>query len=174
MAGLFVWTLYGDVTLFVLSIVAEMTIYFSIVLDEKSLVNPPLVSWQSRPIWALALLGGVFVAEFFMGGVLDIAGGRERATLPACLRPSERSRALTVVAAAFYDFVIGVGEHHGLVLVPRNDGDRDGRSRGLQDQVREGDGDEDQARPGASRPTHSTLSGSLPTSSWEACRRYRG
>ncbi|MDA4134496.1 MAG: 4Fe-4S dicluster domain-containing protein [Thaumarchaeota archaeon] len=107
MAGLFVWTLYGDVTLFVLSIVAEMTIYFSIVLDEKSLVNPPLVSWQSRPIWTLALLGGVFVSEFFMGGVLDaLAVGNSYFT--GLVFAPLTGGALTVVAAAFYDFVIGV------------------------------------------------------------------
>ncbi|MDA4131508.1 MAG: 4Fe-4S dicluster domain-containing protein [Thaumarchaeota archaeon] len=107
MAGLFVWVLYSDVTLFVLSIVAEMVIYFGIVLDEKSLVAPPLVSWQSRPIWTLALLGGVFVSEFFMGGVLDaLALGNGYFTGISFAPLSGGAR--TVVGAAFYDFIIGV------------------------------------------------------------------
>jgi polyferredoxin len=107
MAGLFVWMLYGDVLLFVLSIVAEMTIYFGIVLDEKKLVAPPLVTWQSRPFWVLALLGGVFVAEYFMGGVLDdlALGNSYFAMLPFA---SLTGPALTVVGAAFYDFIIAV------------------------------------------------------------------
>ncbi len=108
MAGLFAWQLYGDVTLFVLSIVAEMSIYYTIVLDEKRLVAPPLVTWQSRPLWTFALLGGVFVAEFFMGGVLDIqaigTGYFTGISFAALSGPP-----LTVVGAAFYDFVIAVG-----------------------------------------------------------------
>jgi polyferredoxin len=107
MAGLFLWLMDGDVLLFVLSIVAEMSIYFTIVLDEKSLVASPLVGWQTRPLWAFALLGGVFVAEYFMGGVLDIMalGTSYFTTLPfAALTGS----ALTVVGAGFYDFIIAV------------------------------------------------------------------
>ncbi|MGA2198834.1 MAG: 4Fe-4S dicluster domain-containing protein [Nitrososphaerales archaeon] len=107
MAGLFVWMLYNDVLLFVLSIVAEMTIYFGIVLDEKSLVSHPLVGWQTRPLWVFALLGGVFIAEYFMGGVLDIIalGTGYFTGLPfAALAGSVP----TVVGAAFYDFIIAV------------------------------------------------------------------
>ena len=108
MAGLFVWMLYNDVLLFVISIVAEMTIYFGIVLDEKSLVAPPLVGWQPRPFWVFGLLGGVFVAEYFMGGVLDVIalGTMYFSMLPfAALGGS----ALNIVGAAFYDFIIVVG-----------------------------------------------------------------
>ena len=108
MLGLFIWQLYGDVTIFVVSIVAEMSIYFTIVLDEKSLERPPLVNWQSKPFWAFALLGGVFLAEFFMGGVLDIManGTSYFTTLPfAALSGS----VLTVLGAALFDFVVAVG-----------------------------------------------------------------
>ena len=75
MTGLFLWLMNGDVLLFVLSIVAEMSIYYTIVLDEKRLTNPPLIGWQNKPLWTSALLGGIFVAEFFMGGVLKFFTG---------------------------------------------------------------------------------------------------
>jgi len=107
MAGMFVWLLYGDVTLFVLSIVAEMVIYFSIVLDEKRLSTPPLEGWLSMPNWAFALLLSVFVAEFFMGGVLDIqANGTSYFTGPPFA--SLTGSALSVTGAAFYDFIVFV------------------------------------------------------------------
>ena len=107
MAGTFVWLLYGDVTLFVLSIVAEMVIYFTIVLDDRRLTSPPLRGWLTMPSWAFALLASVFFAEFFMGGVLDIqANGTSYFTgLPFA---SLAGPALTVVGAAFYDFIVFV------------------------------------------------------------------
>ncbi|HYA55439.1 MAG TPA: 4Fe-4S dicluster domain-containing protein [Nitrososphaerales archaeon] len=107
MAGLFDWLIYGDVTLFVLSVVAEMVIYFSIVLDETRLTAPPQQSWLSRPYWAFALLGGVFVAEFFMGGVLDaIESGTSYFTgLPFAAVSGSLP---TILGAAFYDFVVGI------------------------------------------------------------------
>lgn len=108
MAGLFLWSLDGDVLLFVVSVIAEMAIYFGIVLDEKTLVSPPLVNWQTRAWWAFALLGGVFLAEYFMGGILDIVanGTSYFTTLPfAALGGS----VLTVLGAALYDFIVAVG-----------------------------------------------------------------
>jgi polyferredoxin len=107
MGGIFVWLLYGDAILFVLSIVAEMVIYFTIVLDGRRLTAPPLQGWLSMPNWAFALLLSVFVAEFFMGGVLDIqANGTSYFTaLPFA---SLAGSALTVAGAAFYDFIVFV------------------------------------------------------------------
>ena len=108
MAGLFLWLMDGQVSLFVLSILAEMVIYFTIVLDEKKLVSPPLVGWQSMPVWTFAVLGGLFLAEFFMGAVLDIValGTSYFTTLPFA---AVSGSALTILAAAFYDFIIAVG-----------------------------------------------------------------
>ncbi|MDA4132228.1 MAG: 4Fe-4S dicluster domain-containing protein, partial [Thaumarchaeota archaeon] len=85
----------------------EMVIYFTIVLDQRSLTAPPLQEWLSMPNWAFALLLSVFVAEFFMGGVLDIqAFGTSYFTgLPLA---SLAGSALTVVGAAFYDFIVFV------------------------------------------------------------------
>ncbi len=112
MAGLFLWLMNGDVLLFVLSIVAEMSIYYTIVLDEKRLINPPLVAWQSRPLWVFGMLGGIFVSEFFMGGVLDIqALGTSYFTgLPFW---GLTGSVVTVVGAAFYDFVVAVASITG-------------------------------------------------------------
>jgi polyferredoxin len=72
MAGLFVWFLDGDASLFVLSVTIEMIVYFYVVLEEKKLNSPNLRNWQSMPFWVFALLGLLLVAEFFMGGAFDI------------------------------------------------------------------------------------------------------
>ena len=72
MAGQFIWLLNGDATIFVFSIIIEMVVYFGIVLDERRLVSSKVISWQARPYWVFSFLGLLFVAEFFMGGVLDI------------------------------------------------------------------------------------------------------
>ena len=124
MAGMFVWLLYENVTLFVLSVIAEMFIYFTIVMDEKRLTAPPLQAWLSRPIWAFALLGSLSLAEFFMGGVLDIQqyGASYFGTATSGMSSgmgmamsgtglpftSLAGPALTVVGAAFYNFVVFV------------------------------------------------------------------
>ncbi|MDA4115115.1 MAG: 4Fe-4S dicluster domain-containing protein [Thaumarchaeota archaeon] len=107
MAGLFVWLLYGDALLFVLSVVAEMVVYFTIVLDEKRLVSPPLQGWLSMPKWAFGLLLSLFLAEFFMGGALDaLANGTSYFTgLPFA---SLSGSVLTILGAAFYDFIVFV------------------------------------------------------------------
>ena len=107
MAGMFVWLLYGDASLFVLSVVSEMVIYFTIVLDEKRLTAPPLNGWLSMPKLAFALLLSVFVVEFFMGGALDIQanGTTYFTTLPFA---SLVGQAPTVAGAAFYDFIVFV------------------------------------------------------------------
>jgi len=72
MAGQFLWLLNGDASVFVFSILFEMVVYFAIVLDEKKLVSSKLVSWQSMPYWVFGFLVFLFVAEFFMGGIIDI------------------------------------------------------------------------------------------------------
>jgi polyferredoxin len=107
MAGTFVWLLYGDAALFVLSIVAEMVVYFTVVLDERRLTAPPLRGWLSMPKLAFSLLLSVFVAEFFMGGALDIQanGTSYFTTLPFAPLAGP---ALPVAGAAFYDFVVFV------------------------------------------------------------------
>jgi polyferredoxin len=72
MAGLFVWLLDADASLFVLSLLVEMVVYFYIVFEEKKLSSPQVRGWHSMPFWVFAFLGLLFVAEFFMGGAIDI------------------------------------------------------------------------------------------------------
>ncbi len=104
MAGLFVWFLDGDASVFVLSVTMEMIVYFYIVLEEKKLSSLNLRSWQSMPFWVLALLGLLFVAEFFMGGAFDIYvyGTSYFTGLPLV---SLSGPLLGALAAAGYDFL---------------------------------------------------------------------
>ncbi len=71
MAGLFLWIGYGLSEVFVLSILVEMVLYFGLVLRPHALATEERISWQLRPNWAFALLATIFVAEIFMGALLD-------------------------------------------------------------------------------------------------------
>jgi polyferredoxin len=72
MAGQFLWLLYGNAAVFVLSVFVEMVVYFRIVLDDRALTSSPPKRWQTAAFWVFGFLGLLFIAEFFMGGVLDI------------------------------------------------------------------------------------------------------
>ena len=134
MAGQFIWLLMGDATVFVLSIIVEMVVYFGIVLDERRLVSSKSASWQAKPYWVFGFLGLLFVAEFFMGGVLDIqvygAGffndddvclyGRILCECPKC---------------GLFQFHNVLHQNNHVSVVPDNDGHRDGRACSLQNQV---------------------------------------
>ncbi len=72
MAGLFVWQYYGTALLFAAAIVLEMIVVYAAVLRPERLSAPLADPWQSRPHWTFAVLSGIFVAELFMGAVLDV------------------------------------------------------------------------------------------------------
>jgi len=72
MAGLFFWLYYGNGTAFALSIVLEMIVFFAAVVRPERLSDRLDKPWQLRPNWAFAVLAFVFVAEIFMGAVLDV------------------------------------------------------------------------------------------------------
>jgi polyferredoxin len=72
MAGLFLWLYYGDGTAFAVSIVLEMMVFFAAVVWPEKLSDPVGTPWQLRPNWAFALLAFIFVAEVFMGALLDV------------------------------------------------------------------------------------------------------
>jgi polyferredoxin len=72
MAGLFLWIYYGDGTTFAVSVVLEMVVFFSAVVRPERLDERPAPSWQLRPHWAFAVLALIFVAEVFMGALLDV------------------------------------------------------------------------------------------------------
>ena len=72
MAGLFIWRLNGDASIFALSIIVEMVVYFVIVLNKRMLVSSEPRSWRSMPYWVISFLFLIFLVEFFMGVILDI------------------------------------------------------------------------------------------------------
>ena len=72
MAGLFLWLAYGNDLLFVGSVVVEMVIFFDAVMRNDRYRESPSVPWQLNARWAFELLAGIFVAEVFMGALLDI------------------------------------------------------------------------------------------------------
>ncbi len=71
MVGLFLWLGYDFSEVFVLSILVEMVLYFGLILRSHTLASDDRVSWQLHPNWAFALLATIFVAEIFMGALLD-------------------------------------------------------------------------------------------------------
>ncbi|MCI4367552.1 MAG: hypothetical protein L3K08_07360, partial [Thermoplasmata archaeon] len=73
MAGLFDWLQYGSPLLFAAAIPLEMVLYFDAVTRPESFAPTDGTPWQLDPGWAFRLLLGIFVAEVFMGAVLDRA-----------------------------------------------------------------------------------------------------
>jgi polyferredoxin len=73
MAGQFLWLYYaGWSPAFAVSIVAEMVLFFAAVLRVDRLGREVGTPWQLNARWALELLAFVFVAEIFMGALLDL------------------------------------------------------------------------------------------------------
>ncbi|MCI4336697.1 MAG: hypothetical protein L3K17_05825 [Thermoplasmata archaeon] len=72
MAGLFAWVAYGSLPLLAASVVLEMVLYLEAVLGGERFTSGPVTSWQLRPHWVFALLGTIFIAELFMGALLDV------------------------------------------------------------------------------------------------------
>jgi polyferredoxin len=108
MVGQFIWLLNGNVSVFVLSIIVEMVVYFLIVLDETKLNSLSLKRWQSMPYWVFGLLVLLSVTEFFMGAVLDIqAYGTGYFTGIAFASTS--GSLLQIIGAGFYNFIIFFG-----------------------------------------------------------------
>ncbi|MGA7922572.1 MAG: hypothetical protein WCA77_01155 [Thermoplasmata archaeon] len=72
MVGLFVWLYFGDATIFVVSILAEMVFFFAVVARPGEFTGPLSTPWQLRSHWTFALLSCVFLAELAMGAVLSV------------------------------------------------------------------------------------------------------
>jgi polyferredoxin len=73
MTGLFVWLEYGTPLLFAVAVPLEMVLYFDAVTRPEAFEGSGATPWQLDPTWAFQLLAGIFVAELFMGAVLDLA-----------------------------------------------------------------------------------------------------
>ncbi len=72
MAGLFLWIYYGVGIVFAASVLIEMAVFFTAVLRPESFGGALARPWLERRNWAFAVLSGIFVAEIFMGAVLDV------------------------------------------------------------------------------------------------------
>jgi polyferredoxin len=72
MAGLYVWLAAGSGLLYAVSVLLEMALFFdAVAVPERfrAAKGPP---WTQRPAWAFGVLSAIFVAELFMGAVLDL------------------------------------------------------------------------------------------------------
>jgi len=75
MAGLYLWLWTGSLTLFAAAVVVEMVLFFAAVLQPGPSASDDRILWQVRPRWAFQLLLFTFVAELFMGALLDLEAG---------------------------------------------------------------------------------------------------
>ena len=108
MVGQFIWLINGNVSIFVLSIILEMVVYFTIVLDEKKLISLNPKRWQSMRYWTFGILVLLSIAEFFMGAALDIqAYGTSYFTAIPFAQTS--ASILQTLSAGFYNFIIFFG-----------------------------------------------------------------
>ena len=105
MVGQFIWFLSGDSSIFALSIIVEMGVYFVIVLDEKRLISSEPKRWLSMRYWVFGILVLLSIAEFFMGAALDIqAYGTSYFTGIAFA--STAGSFFQILGAGFYNFII--------------------------------------------------------------------
>ena len=104
MSGLFLWMIYGNSFAFALSILIEMGLYFDVVLSVRKFADADLRSWISSPTWVFGFLVATFVAEFFMGGLIDIVyyGNRFLAGVPLAAIVGPFTSKITAV---LYDFL---------------------------------------------------------------------
>ena len=102
MAGLYFWLVYGDGLAFAAAVVLEMVLYFELVVRPERIRPEDRLAWQTRPNWAFQLLAGIFVAELFMGALLDaqLFGSVFTDALPALALSGS---AATVVYHAVYN-----------------------------------------------------------------------
>ncbi len=116
MLGLFVWVMNGNTLVFAVSIIGEMVIYFNIIL-AKSLTKVGIAGsktkpWMSDPWWVFAFMGMTFVAEYFMGALLDVQyfGTNFIAGIP---QVAVAGSLANQAGAAIYDFIYYFGSITG-------------------------------------------------------------
>jgi polyferredoxin len=72
MAGLFLWAFYAQPVLFAAAIVLEMLVYLDAVARPDRFATDDRMAWQTNAHWAFQLLAFIFIAELFMGALLDL------------------------------------------------------------------------------------------------------
>jgi polyferredoxin len=85
MIGLYLWLVYGYGLLFALAIALEMILFLEVVVLPERIDAGVRQPWQLRPHWTFAVLALIFVAELFMGALLDaqVLGSSYLSNLPA-------------------------------------------------------------------------------------------
>jgi polyferredoxin len=73
MAGLYLWLVDGSGLVFAVSVLLEMLLFFDALLRPDRLSAAPGEPWLLRPHWTFGVLASIFVAELFMGAILDLA-----------------------------------------------------------------------------------------------------
>jgi polyferredoxin len=106
MGGLFVWLLSGAGFVFAVSIILEMVIYFNLILGSR---NGAKKSWLLDAKWTVGLISTLFIAEFFMGGLLDLQIIGKAAFLGNIALAPIAGTAAGMVGAALYNFLIFFG-----------------------------------------------------------------
>ncbi len=108
MPALFFWGAGGSALPFGLTLTGEMVLYFDAVLRAGSFTaKGRSVRWQERPYWTFALLGLLFISEYFMAGIIDITyyGPAFLGSAASSLAPLH---GLSAVPAALFDFIESV------------------------------------------------------------------
>jgi polyferredoxin len=72
MGGLVAWMLYGNVELFAATILLEMILFLDAIVESDRLRDGRAFPWQLHAGWTFGVLGTIFVAEVFMGALLDL------------------------------------------------------------------------------------------------------
>ena len=109
MAGLFEWELYQEGVVFSISIIIEMIIYFFLILGGDYRQGQFTRNWLLDAKWTLALISFIFVAEYFMGGLLDVEIYGRIVFLQGLHLAPLAGNAFTLAGAAVYDFLAWFG-----------------------------------------------------------------
>jgi polyferredoxin len=70
--GWFVWHLYGSEVILALSVVLQAAIAFGVTLVDRSPPTENRLPWLLHPFWVFEILLFTFLAEFFLGALLDL------------------------------------------------------------------------------------------------------
>ncbi len=120
MAGLYAWIAYGSVLLFALAIALEMILFLEVVVRPDRIESGDRTPWQLRPHWTFGVLALVFVAELFMGGLLDgaVLGSSYLSALPALPLAGGVSTVLyNAVYNGFWFFALTTGSTWFLLMM---------------------------------------------------------
>jgi polyferredoxin len=109
MGGLYLWKINGDELLFAISIILEMAIYFDLILNRTKSSSPVAEkkSWLLDAKWTFGVLTTLFVAEFFMGALLDaqINGPQNLIQRASIVSLSGGGGFLQNIGASIYNFI---------------------------------------------------------------------